>query len=215
MKAIKGNIILTVAIGAALLSAIFIKPDKRYAGYIDYYTLGYLFCNLAIIAAYRNIYFFRIVARKIIGVFKTSRKAIIALVYITFIGSMAIANDMALITFLPLGYYVLFSTNNQKYVAFTFIMQTIAANLGGMLTPFGNPQNLFLYSYFHIGGWEFIKIMFPPFILSIIMITVCCLFVKNEKLIISESFDKELNVQKTIVYTLLFLLFLLMHFYSS
>ena len=77
---------------------------------------------------------------------------------------MVIANDMALITFLPLGYRVLKFTNNQKYMAFTFIMQNIAANLGGMLTPFGNPQNLYLYSYFHIGNIEFMKIMLLPFL---------------------------------------------------
>ena len=72
------------------------------------------------------------------------------LVYITFIGSMLIANDMALLTFLPLGYYVLSATKQEKYMEVTFILQNIAANLGGMLTPFGNPQNLYLYSFFKI-----------------------------------------------------------------
>lgn len=80
--------------------------------------------------------------------------SILALVYITFIGSMLIANDMALLTFLPLGFLVLSSTGKQKYMAFTFIMQNIAANLGGMLTPFGNPQNLYLYTKFNIPNGE-------------------------------------------------------------
>ena len=87
-------------------------------------------------------------AEQIVKLFKNARFAILALVYITFIGSMLIANDMALLTFLPLGYFVLSTTNKREHMSFTFIMQNIAANLGGMLTPFGNPQNLFLYSAF-------------------------------------------------------------------
>jgi len=128
------------------------------------------------------------------------------LVYITFIGSMLIANDMALLTFLPLGYLVLSSTGKEKYMAFTFIMQNIAANLGGMLTPFGNPQNLYLYSVFHIPTLEFIKIMAPPFILSVVLITVCCLlFVKSEPLELDDV-QITLSPGRTLLYLLLFAL---------
>ena len=104
----------------------------------------------------------------------------LALAYITFLGSMLIANDMALLTFLPLGYFVLSSTGKEKYMAFTFIMQNIAANLGGMLTPFGNPQNLYLYTKFNIPTGEFTLTMLPPFLISVTLITLCCLvFVKK------------------------------------
>ena len=114
--------------------------------------------------------------------------SVLALVYITFVGSMLIANDMALLTFLPLGYLVLSSTGKEKYMAFTFIMQNIAANLGGMLTPFGNPQNLYLYTKFEIDNLEFMRIMAPPFVVAIVLITVCCLiFVKKEALEVSED----------------------------
>lgn len=102
-------------------------------------------------------------ARKIVRLFKNARMSVLALVYITFIGSMLIANDMALLTFLPLGFFVLTTTHKEKYMAFTFIMQNIAANLGGMLTPFGNPQNLYLYTKFEIPNLEFMRIMAPPF----------------------------------------------------
>ncbi len=75
------------------------------------------------------------------------------------------------------------TTDKKKYMAFTFIMQNIAANLGGMLTPFGNPQNLYLYTKFNIPNLEFTKIMAPPFVISIILITLCCIiFVKPEPL---------------------------------
>ena len=112
--------------------------DKEYIGYFDFKTLSCLFCVLAVVCALKDINFFFVIARKIVHFFKTARMSILALVYITFIGSMLIANDMALLTFLPLGFLVLSSTGEQKYMAFTFIMQNIAANLGGMLTPFGN-----------------------------------------------------------------------------
>ena len=83
-----------------------------------------------------------ILAERIVKLCGNARISVLSLVYITFIGSMLIANDMALLTFLPLGYFVLSGAGKHKYMAFTFIMQNIAANLGGMLTPFGNPQNL-------------------------------------------------------------------------
>ena len=93
------------------------------------------------------------------------------LITITFLGSMLIANDMALITFLPLGYFALSVAKEEKYMAYLFVLQNISANLGGMLTPFGNPQNLYLYSKFNIPTGEFMAIMAPPFIISIVMIS--------------------------------------------
>jgi Na+/H+ antiporter NhaD/arsenite permease-like protein len=106
---------------------------------------------------------------------------------------MLIANDMALLTFLPLGFIVLKTTGFQKYMAFVFIMQNIAANLGGMLTPFGNPQNLYLYSRFDIANLEFIKIMAAPFVFSVILITACCFFIKPEPI---KPVETELSVPK-------------------
>ena len=193
-----------IAFSAALISCFFVHPDAEYIKYFDFKTLTCLFCTLAVVCAFKDIHFFRIISDKIVSVFKTTRSAIIALVYITFIGSMLIANDMALITFLPLGYYVTISTNNRKYLAFTFIMQNIAANLGGMLTPFGNPQNLYLYNYFNISNVEFIKIMLIPFIISVSLITLACMFVKNDRLVIKDTCTYTLNKNRTILYCILF-----------
>ena len=137
---------MLIAMVAAFITSLIIPPDRAYIGYFDYKTLTCLFCVLAVVCALKNINFFYMLARKVVQLFKSARMSVLALVYITFIGSMLIANDMALLTFLPLGYYVLSTTHKEKYMAFTFIMQNIAANLGGMLTPFGNPQNLYLYS---------------------------------------------------------------------
>ena len=151
-------------------------------------------------------------AKAIIRRFKNTRLCVLALVYITFIGSMLIANDMALLTFLPLGYFVLHTTGKEKYMAFTYIMQNIAANLGGMLTPFGNPQNLYLYTKFEIPDGEFVKIMFPPFIIAISLITVLCLlFVKSEPLEIREK-AAALPMPRVLIYLALFALSILIVF---
>ena len=147
---IRKNVVMVVAMVAAIATCFFVPPDRAYLGYFDVKTLTCLFCVLAVVCALKNVRFFYILAKKIVQLFKTARASVLALVYITFIGSMLIANDMALLTFLPLGLFVLTSTGKNKYMAFTFIMQNIAANLGGMLTPFGNPQNLYLYTKFNI-----------------------------------------------------------------
>ena len=203
---IKNNAVMVIALLAAVITSVIIPPDAQYANYFDFKTLACLFCVLAVVCALKNIYFFYMLARKIVRLFKNAKMAVLALVYITFIGSMLIANDMALLTFLPLGYFVLSTTGKEKYMAFTFIMQNIAANLGGMLTPFGNPQNLYLYSYFDIPNLEFMGIMAPSFVLSVILITACCLlFVKSEPLEL-DDLRIVLNPWKTLLYMLLFAL---------
>ena len=155
---------------------------------------------------FKNIKFFTILARRIVDCTGNLRIATIALVYITFLGSMLISNDMALLTFLPLGFFVLTSTGKERYMAFVFIMQNIAANLGGMLTPFGNPQNLYLYSKFNIPTGEFMSIMLLPFLASITLITICCLFLPREKLSITEPCPYKLPIKRTGIYLCLFAL---------
>ena len=203
---VKKNAVVCIAFVSAVVTSVIVPPDSEYAGYFDYKTLTCLFCVLAVVCALKNINFFYMLARKVVQLFKTARMSVLALVYITFIGSMLIANDMALLTFLPLGYLVLSTTGKQKYMAFTFIMQNIAANLGGMLTPFGNPQNLYLYTKYEIPNLEFMGIMAPPFVLSVAVITVCCLvFVKSEPLSITDE-KITLNPKRTVLYLLLFAL---------
>jgi len=203
---IRNSAVAAVAFTAALSTAFIVPPDKAYLGYFDLKTLTCLFCVLAVVCALRNISFFTLVAREIVSVFKNARLCVLSLIYITFLGSMLIANDMALLTFLPLGYFVLTSTGKEKYMAYTFILQNVAANLGGMLTPFGNPQNLYLYSKFHIGNGEFVRIMLPPFIVAIAVITLCCLFIKKEPVEITASEKISLPPLKTAIYILLFAL---------
>ncbi len=202
---LKNNIVLAVAFAAAAVTSVIVPPDSSYIGYFDFKTLTCLFCTLAVICALKNINFFTIVAKKIIFLTGDIRKAIISIVVITFIGSMLIANDMALLTFLPLGYFVLSSAGQKKYMIFTFIMQNIGANLGGMLTPFGNPQNLYLYNKFNIPSGTFMKIMALPFAAAIVLILLSCfIFVRKEKITVSDDRDDRLPIGKTVLYLTLF-----------
>jgi len=212
---LRKNAVLVIAFVLAAVSCCIIPPDAQYASYYDLKTLCCLFVTLAVVCALKNIRFFSILAHRIIILTGTARTAGLALIYITFIGSMLIANDMALITFLPLGYFIFSVAGSKKDMATVFILQNIAANLGGMLTPFGNPQNLYLYTAFNIPTAEFTRIMFPPFVVSVILMTACCLFLPKRNLrIASTDKDKQftLPVGRTVIYLALFAVSLLMVF---
>ena len=112
----KENAVLIIAIFAATITSFIVPPDTEYLSYFDFKTLSCLFCVLAVVCALRNIKFFYTMAREIVRRFKNVKIAVLALIYITFIGSMLIANDMALLTFLPLGYFILHTTKKEKYL---------------------------------------------------------------------------------------------------
>ncbi len=202
----KKNIVFCVAMAAALITCCIVPPDKAYADYFDWKTLACLFLTLAVVCALRNIKFFTILARRLVLAAGNLRSLFLLLLAITFLGSMIIANDMALITFLPLGYFALTTVKQESFMAYLFILQNISANLGGMLTPFGNPQNLYLYSYFNIPTGEFCAIMLPPFLLAVTLLFLACLPIKPQKLTIAEAFPEKLNKKRTALYLLLFAL---------
>ena len=209
---LKANTVLIISIVAAAITCFFVPFDEEYLGYFDLRTLSCLFCTLAVVAAFKNIRFFVWLADIIVRRFKSIRTVIVSLVFVTYFGSMIMANDMALVTFLPLGYFVLESCNGKRYMAFTFIMQNIAANLGGMLTPFGNPQNLYLYSFFNIGAAEFFKIMALPFAAAFLLILGTCLFVKPEKVQVTTKKRAAPTASRVAVYSALFIVSVLIVF---
>ena len=215
MKAIrwiKKNTVFCIATLAAIITCFFVPPDRAYLDYFDWNTLSCLFLTLGVVCALRNIKFFTILARKLVVMAGNLRSLFLLLIVITFIGSMIIANDMALITFLPLGYFALSVTGQEKYMAYLFVLQNISANLGGMLTPFGNPQNLYLYSYFKIPTGEFCMIMLPAFLLAIALLALACLPVKPIPFTIHQKQSEPLNIKRTILYCVLFTLSILIVF---
>ena len=178
----KANAMPVIAVLAAAVTAVFVPPDAAYLGYYDVKTLSCLLCVLAVVGALRRVGLFPLLAQRLVQVFHTTRGAVTALVGITLVGSMLLTNDTALLTFLPLSWFVLERTGQTKWTALTFILQNCAANLGGMLTPFGNPQNLYLFNHYNIPNGEFLSIMQPPFLLSTALILLCCLFLPREGL---------------------------------
>ena len=180
------NAMLAISLLAAAATAFFVPPDRDYLGYYDLKTLSCLFSVLAVVGALRDLQIFSALSQRMVRTFSTVRGVCTALVVITMFGSMLLTNDTALLTFLPLGWFVLSSTGQEKHAALLFILQNCAANLCGMITPFGNPQNLYLFSYYDLSARMFFSAMLPPFILSTVLILLCCLAFPKDRLSVPE-----------------------------
>jgi len=209
LKIIKKEVVLTIASLLAIITCIFVPIDIQYINYFDYNTLICLFSMLAVVAGLKSTNVFDVVARKIIKFLHTRRAVIYFLVFGTFFFDMIVANDMSLITFLPLTYIILHSTRNDKYLAVTFVLQTIAANMGGMITPYGNPQNLYLYSYYNIGTIEFFSILLKQSLAVFLLLFVCCSFIKNEHLRLKSNLNLRVSKKKLSIYVILFAMVIL------
>lgn len=208
-KLILSNIVLVIAFILAIITMFFVPPDAKYLGYFDLETLSTLFLMMLIIAGLKNMRVFVFLASELIKDLKNTRRLVFALVFITFIASMILANDMALLTFLPLTLTVFKSANKEEYIPFTVIMQNIAANLGGMILPFGNPQSLYLFNYFSLTSETFVTIMFVPFIISVVMIIFTCFFAKSEQVGHETIVENKISIKKLTVYLVCFLAVLL------
>jgi len=205
----KKEVVLSIAIVAAIITCFFVPPDSKYLGYFEEKTLIALFCMLTVVAGLKNTNVFELISKKMIGLFHTRRAVIYALVFGTYFFDMIVANDMSLITFLPLAYIILHSTGNDKYLAFTFIMMTIAANMGGMITPYGNPQNLYLFSFYEMGLLDFFAALLVQAITILVMLFLTGLFVKNDTLHLINDKKLEIKRKELSVYAVLFVFVIL------
>ncbi len=192
------------ALLAALITCFFVPPDSLYFSYFDGQTLSPLFCMLAIIAGLHESQVFSLAGSRLAVGFRNARMAVSGLVALTALASMLITNDMALLTLLPLSFYVLTQTGQSQYLVFTFVLQALAANLGGMILPFGNPQNLYLFAYFQIPTSTFLQIMMRPFLVSIGLLMICCFLVPRTPLRILPPPEATVSKKKALVYGILF-----------
>ena len=182
----KKEAVLSVAVILAVVSSFLVHPDKEYLGYIDFRTLAILFCLMAVMAGLQQIGLFGYVAEKLLKLVKHVRGIIFILIMLCFFSSMLITNDVALITFVPFTFIVLkmiLGERAEKLIVPVVVMQTIAANLGSMLTPIGNPQNLYLYGKTSMNFGSFIGFMLPYTVIAFILLTAWCLLFpyKGEK----------------------------------
>lgn len=218
---VKKEIVLCAAMLLAVVSVFFVKPDRNYLDYIDFRTLAILFCLMAVMVGLRKIGLFSSIAKGLLSKVKSFRMVMLILVMLCFFTSMLITNDVALITFVPLTIIILkmLGSTDSILLITTIVMQTIAANLGSMLTPIGNPQNLYLYGQSGMSFISFIMLMLPYSLMSLFCLVVWILFSgkKSSEMTIDISGMSQEgslktdrgSITKLVIYLLLFIVCLL------
>lgn len=166
----RGHVVLCVSALCALAGAAAVPPDASYVGYFDVRTLVCLFSILAVVQALRAAGAFERAACALVTRFQAPRAAVVALVGATTALSMVATNDMALVMMLPLAAATLVRAGWTRLVPLVFTLQSLGANLGGMIVPFGNPQNLYLFSYFDMSVGAFVGVMALPFAVSMALV---------------------------------------------
>lgn len=211
---IKNETVLSVAVILAVISSFFIKPDIEYLNYIDFRTLGLLFCLMAVMAGLQKTGVFSFMAENLLKKIHSTKSLIFILVMLCFFFSMLITNDVALITFVPFTFTVLDmlgSDIKNKAIIPVVAMQTVAANLGSMLTPIGNPQNLYLHGISGLGVGEFMLLMLPYTVISFVLLSAWALLRKGKggvKIIFNDKTQIK-NKGKVVIYCALFCVCLL------
>ena len=163
---IRREVVLCVAVVLAAGSALVIPPDTAYLGYIDWDTLLLLFSLMVVTAGLQDQGVFSALGSYLLRKMTTSRQMLFVLVLLPFFSSMLMTNDVALITFVPFGLIVLRMAEQERLLVPLVTLQTVAANLGSMLTPIGNPQNLYLYARAGMPLTDFLALMLPYVLVS-------------------------------------------------
>ena len=205
-RALVHNPLLVVSAAAALVTMFFVPPSIAYLDYFNWHTLACLFSILAVSAAIDSSGLLEFVAHSLVQHVTSTRTLVIALVLVTLGCSMILSNDMTLVTVLPLALVLLKSVNRESEIPFAFIVITLTANLGGMLLPFGNPHNLYLYTVFGVSFVDFVAAMAPPLVLSVALILVRCCFVKKAEFHYQKPESIRMSKPRVAIYVALFAL---------
>ena len=198
--------VLLIAALAAMVSCFFVPPDAEYLGYLDLRTLSLLYCLMTVVAGLRQAGLFAHLAHSLCQRTTSLRALALLLVLLCFFSSMLITNDVALLTFVPFAVVVLGMADRKKELIHIVVLQTVAANLGSMLTPVGNPQNLFLYSYYDLSIGDFLRVTLPVWLLSLLLISVSCLLFDRSRMEIFLGEEPGIDRRGLILYLALFVL---------
>ncbi|MBO4241819.1 MAG: citrate transporter [Clostridiales bacterium] len=194
----------------ALVSCFFVRPDLEYIGYVDFRVLGILFCMMLVVAELVRLGVFDRLTNKLLSLVGSSRSVSLILVWLCFFMGMVLTNDVTLVTMVPFAIAVMKSFDDRKSLTFTLILMTVAANLGSMQTPIGNPQNIYLYTHYEMELWDFIKLMFPYSLCSFVLVTASVfLLCSNKKTSRSSLEVKKLSAVPLSICILLFIACLL------
>ena len=172
IEILRNDVVLCASFVLALASCFFVPPSTAYIKYLDLRTLILLFCLMLITGGMRKQNLFRYAGNLILSRVKTKKGLAFTLVFLCFVSSMLITNDIALITFVPFGILLLKMAGMTPKLCYTITLMTIAANLGSMLTPVGNPQNLYLYSLSGYPLQDFLLLMLPYTLLAGVILLV-------------------------------------------
>ncbi len=207
---VKNEIVLIISFILAIVSAFFVVPSAKYFEYIDFRTLGLLFCLMVVMAGLNGLGIFKFIAEKMLSKVKSVAGLSIILGLLCFFSSMIITNDVALITFVPFTVTALKLSSKMDKLIWIVTVETVAANLGSMLTPIGNPQNLYLFSAFDMSIGDFIVTILPYALLSLILIVISCFFTGKGE-IGTQNADNKTSFSKLHigVYSVLFIIALL------
>lgn len=178
----KKEAVLCIAAIVSLITMLFVPISAKYINYIDFRVLSLLFCLMAVVAGYEKTGVFLHLSEKLLKRTADTRSLCLILVMLCFFTSMWITNDVALITFVPFAIMLLSLTGKEKLLIPVIVLQTIAANLGSMLTPVGNPQNLYLYTYYSIPARKFFMITLPVTVVSFLLLIIAIFFIKRDKI---------------------------------
>lgn len=212
---IKKETVLSAAILLALISACFVRPSFAYMEYIDWRVLGILLSLMIVMAGFQKNGLFDEIEMRLLSRTKNTAQLTGVLVFLCFFSSMFITNDVALITFVPFAVLTLRKCRQERLMVLVIVLQTIAANLGSMFTPIGNPQNLYLYQLSGMELGEFLLFMLPYTAVSglLLLITIFVLSARKQKLLLENcSFSAErvfFDKKKNVIYFVLFLICLL------
>ncbi len=185
IKFIKKEIVLCVAGVLAIATAFAVHPSKAYIDYIDFKVLALLFSLMLVVAGLKQMGVFTVIIKKLVEKVRTTRVIELILVFMPFFAGMVITNDVALITFVPFAIELLQMIGRSRDIIYIVVLQTIAANLGSMATPIGNPQNIFLFTTFDMNMGEFLGTVMPYVILSMVILAVCVCLIKSENITMS------------------------------
>lgn len=205
----KRQTVLCISLAAAIVSMFFIPPDVKYSEYVDFPVIMLLFCLMGVVAGLRSAGIFEKLTGVLLKFAGTTRTLAFILMNICFFVSMLVTNDVALLTFVPLTIILYKGSTSNKNCLITIILQTAAANLGSMLTPVGNPQNLYLYTEYDLSMDFFAKTLLPIGILSYVLLSLLCLLIKNDKIELKKSMEKSLQYKKLIIISALFVICIL------
>lgn len=169
-----------IAFLLAVISMCFVVPSKNYISYIDFRVLALLFCLMAVVRGFSSIGVFTRLGTMLLTHVHSLRMLSALFIFLCFFFSMLITNDVALITFVPFTILVLSMAEQKKFLIPVIVLETIAANLGSMLTPLGNPQNLYLYTISGLSIGAFVRIMLPYSFVSAILLLIFILFLPKD-----------------------------------